>query len=103
MNIKNVPEFARYCQEKVEDATVIESIDFAERLADLSVALGRQYGGPGTSMSEFVGLAFNRLQADGPAIDQQTLTQTHEILTRFWEHGDAFDTWFTSKVIVVPA
>ena len=103
MDIKNLSEFAGFCQDNGADETFNASLAFAGRLADLSEVLDRQYGGHGQGMDEWVGEAYTRLQADELATDQKTLAQTHEVLTRFWEHGDAFDKWLTSKVIVVQA
>ena len=45
--------------------------------------------------------AYKRMTADGVTISQDQLVQTHEILSRFWKHGEAFDKWFQSKVIIV--
>ena len=111
MDIKNVSEFAGFCQENAGDESFSDAVVFAERLADLSVALSRQYGGRGTTMSTFIDVAFMRLQKEAatePAvqgavvINETTLEKADELLTRFWEHSEAIDAWFSSKVIVVP-
>lgn len=101
MDVKNLGEFAGFCQERAEDKELSTSVDFAEQLADLSVRMSMQYGGHGRGVGEFIGDAFSQLQANGMVVDQNTLMQAREVLTRFWEHGEAFDAWFSSKVVII--
>jgi hypothetical protein len=101
MDIKNVGEFAAYCQQNAHDEGLSNTVKIAEVWTDLSVALGQQYGGPSTNMEYWVQEAYSRMAISEAPMSHSTLTQCHEILTRFWKHGDVFDDWFKSKVIVV--
>jgi hypothetical protein len=101
MDIKHLGEFAAYCQQNAHDEELRNTVNFAEGWADMSVSLSSQYGGHGTSMEDWVQEAYTRLSIPEIPIGQTTLMQCHEILTRFWKHGEAFDNWFRSKVIVV--
>ena len=100
METKNLSEFATYCQEHAVHRDLADSVHFAERIANYSVDLARVYGGHGQGMDEWVDEAYRRIIADGEPISIPRLTQAHEILSRFWEHGEAFDKWFKSKVIL---
>lgn len=101
MDIKNVGEFVNYCQQHADDSELAATVELADRWTDFSDRLGRQYGGHGQGMDEWIEEAYKRMSADGVTISQDQLVQTHEILSRFWQHGEAFDKWFQSKVIIV--
>jgi hypothetical protein len=101
MDIKNVGEFVSYCQQYADDPELAATVEFADRWTNLSDSLGRQYGSHGQGMDEWVDEAYRRMVAGGVTISQDQLVQTHEILSRFWRHGEAFDKWFKSKVIIV--
>ena len=101
MDLKNIGEFTGYCQQHAEDADLPNIVEFADRWTDFSIRLERQYGGHGQGMEEWVEEAYRRMTADGVTIGQEQLIKTHELLSRFWEHGEAFDKWFQSKVVIV--
>ena len=102
MDIKNIGEFAEYCQQHADDPDLAATVELADQWTGFSIALEQQYGGHGQGMEEWIEEAYKRMTArDELAMSQDQLVQTHEILSRFWRHGDAFDTWFQSKVIVV--
>jgi hypothetical protein len=101
MEIPKLPEFVAYCQDNAADADLPAHIDFADKWADFAIRLRGQYGGHGEQMPEWIELAHKRMVEDGVVPTQEQLFKSHEVLSRFWEHGEAFDEWFQSKVIVV--
>ena len=98
MDIKNITEFAGYCHDATDPEALQTMLTYADQLTSICVDAQRQYGG---DINENLNFAFRELTKRGVEPDSKTLNQTHEVLTQFWTHGEAFDTWFKSKVIIV--
>jgi hypothetical protein len=101
MDLKNASEFEKYCQEHILDGNLPKSLHLAERIADDSLELATQSGGQEEEMDKWIDEAYRNMIGDREIVDQETLVQAHEVLSRFWIHGAAFDEWFRAKVIII--
>ncbi len=100
MEINNLTEFTRYCQEHSDDPTLPETVELAERWTHLSSTLKRQYGGQ-VSEEEWIDEAFSRMPDIKNDATPEKLLPVHDVMTRFWIHGEAFDKWFRQKIVVI--
>jgi len=103
MEVKNIGEFASYCQEHAHNADLPVVMEFADRWTGLSVSMARNWGGHGEKMEEWIDDAYRDLAKSNEPLTSSQLLMTRDVLTHFWEHGEAFDKWFKSKVIVAQA
>jgi hypothetical protein len=105
MRLYNIPEFAMYCQEQVDNPFFEEAVTTAfvwanaVELRDLSE--GSRYGHEVT-MQDIDDVYSNDDLEPKPDIENPNFSTTAEILSRFWGHKGLFRKWLTTKVEVTP-
>ena len=103
MDIKNLSEFAEFCQIRESRPEFLDAIGFAGKLANMAEAMQQQYGRRPGDMPGFIDDAWRNLTIgrEDNHVSEKTMQTVQETLSRFWKHGEAFDEWFRTRVVVL--
>jgi hypothetical protein len=113
MNVPNPGEFSQFCIKNADRDLFPERVELIGKIADGAANLVRMFaGGDKRRIPQYIGLAITKRmelkdtilvkEYEPENLSPETMELAEEILTQYWEFGDAATIWFAQHVRIEP-